>query len=110
MQTFAVPFVQTQADKRRSEAVKTAEASRSKTKTPDFVREGLGACRTVGDPDDFTNGDTRGIAGREARNRARAVCRTCPFAEECLTWAQATYRDGVFGGEWLISGRMTGKV
>lgn len=110
MHTIRIPLVVTQEDKRRAAVVRSAEEGRIKTKTPDFVREGLGACRNSPiDPDNFTNDDTRGASGREARNLARAVCRTCPFAEGCLPWAMESGLSGIFGGEWLRAGRMVGK-
>ncbi len=110
MRAIHVPMIRTPEDKRRGAAVKSAEEKRGTTvRTPTFVREGRGACRDAGDPDDFTNDDTRGAAGREARARARAVCGDCPFAAQCLPWAKATNRSGIFGGEWLIAGKETSK-
>jgi hypothetical protein len=104
MHTVSVPFVQTRADIRRARKVRIAEENRKGSITPDFARQGLGLCRTEGDPDDFTNSETRGSEGNEARRRAKAVCHECPFAEQCLTWGTGTSRTGIFGGVWLSSG------
>jgi hypothetical protein len=70
---------------------------------PDFVSEGLGRCRTVGNADDFTE-DTRRANGYMRRARAAAVCEECPFAIECLVDGQTRKLSGVFGGQWLVSG------
>lgn len=105
MQAIHVPFFESPADKKRAAAIRSAEEKREAAAgTPAFFRDGLGVCRSVGDPDDFTNDDTRGIAGREARARAAGICGSCPFAVECLRWAMETSQTGVFGGEWLRGG------
>jgi hypothetical protein len=105
MHAIRVPFFESPADKKRAAVVRSAEENyRATGRTPRFMAEGLGACRTAGDPDDFTNDDTRGIAGREARARAAGICASCPFSGECLRWATETSQTGVFGGEWLRSG------
>jgi hypothetical protein len=105
MQAIHVPFFESRQDKARARVIKSAEENRSDpTRTPAFFRDGLGACRTTGNPDDFTNDDTRGAEGRAARARAAAVCDSCPFSGECLRWAMETSQTGVFGGEWLRTG------
>jgi hypothetical protein len=110
MHTIRIPLVVTPEDRKRAAFVKSAEEGRITAKTPDFMREGNGRCRTVGDPDDFLNDDTRGQSGRDARNRARAVCRSCPFMMDCRAWAEASKQTGIFGAEWFRAGLPIGKV
>lgn len=83
-------------------------AERPKFEVPEFLGFGHGRCAKVGDPDDFTETSTRrdGIAARE---RAKAVCRSCPFEEECLAWAESSGQDGVWGGVWLKGGKPANK-
>ena len=100
----SVPIVVTPEDKARAAFIRTSEEeARGKPRTPMFMRDGLGRCRKVGNPDDFTNRDYR-IEGRRARERARAVCNECPFAKECLAFNMETDGTGIFGGQWLIAG------
>lgn len=55
------------------------------------------ACR-VGDPDLFFPAGTEGPSARQIEE-AKAVCRRCPVAEACLTYAfTARIGDGIFGG------------
>lgn len=75
---------------------------------PAFVIEGKGRCRSVGDPDDFTE-DTLRISGYVRRANAYAVCAGCPFSGECLADGIARQLSGVFGGEWLRDGVMQEK-
>jgi transcription factor WhiB len=105
MQAIHVPLIETKADKRRAAAVKSAEENFVRKETPRFFVEGLGACRTGGDPDDFTD-QTRRKSGYEARARAGIVCGACPFSVECVAWAIDSGQTGVFGGEWLREGKV----
>jgi transcription factor WhiB len=107
MQTMRVPLIMTVADRRRAEAVKAAEVRAKAAKTPDFIRDGLGACGQAKNADDFTHDARRSKADFAARARAAALCARCPFAAECLPWAEATEQTGVFGGEWLTKGKRT---
>lgn len=65
---------------------------------PPFLAKGEGLCATVepGKRDDFTN-ESRQLAGRAARDRARAVCDACPFRRECFEWAYETEQEGMYG-------------
>ena len=106
MQTFKVLVVQTEEDKRRAEAVRSAEAERKRASALPFFFSGDDLpCKTHPTPDDFTETGVQSY-GRRARARAKAACGGCPFPVECLTWAVETGQSGVFGGEWLIGGRI----
>lgn len=105
MQTFRVPTVVTPADRARAEVVRQAEVKARAAKMPEFLRNGLGACGEADGADDFTD-DTRRNSGWEARARAAAKCGACSFSSECLPWAVASEQSGVFGGEWLIKGKV----
>lgn len=109
MKTVQVPLVVTTEDRKRQKYVIIAEAKARGIKTPDFMIDGLGLCAKVGDPDDFTNTETRYAGAVAARERAKAICRTCPFAEECLQRGLDTNETGVYGGEYLIKGRRSVK-
>ncbi|GAA2540330.1 WhiB family transcriptional regulator [Pseudonocardia hydrocarbonoxydans] len=55
------------------------------------------ACRDV-DPEIFFPTGVGVVADRQAV-RAKEVCRRCPVAPECLSWAQVhASADGVWGG------------
>ncbi|GAB3483669.1 WhiB family transcriptional regulator [Nocardiopsis coralliicola] len=61
----------------------------------DWVRSG--ACRSY-DPELFFPVSSAGPAS-ESTDLAKAVCRSCPVAQECLQWAlRAGEADGVWGG------------
>jgi hypothetical protein len=100
---FTTPLIITKEDKKRTEEIRVAEERARRLRTPEFVRMGKGACGTAANADDFTD-DTRRASGWEARARAAAHCRACPFSSECLPWAIETEQSGVFGGEWLRKG------
>lgn len=102
MQTFKSLIVQTPEDKRRARAVKSAEENHQPSDIPSWF--GFGKCAKEGSPDDFAN-DTNRMDGKLARARAKAVCRTCPFMDECFGWGQSAGMSGVFGAQWLRSGR-----
>ena len=104
MQVINTIPLKTTEDKKRAARVRISEKDRSgEIRTPDFFNDGEGLCRTHPTPDDFTETNTY-TDGRMARERAKAVCRECPFRIECLAWARATGQSGVFGAEWLILG------
>ena len=106
MQAIHVPTFIAPEHKRRAAEVKSAEEKWSAAmRTPDFIRQGLGACAAAENMDDFTNDSQRGKAGMYARQRAAVLCSRCPFAAECLPWAEATEQSGVFGGVWLVNGK-----
>lgn len=63
---------------------------------PAFLADGAGDCATWPYPDDFT-AEGRTAAGRAAQERAKAVCRACPFRVGCLEWAERTNQEGVYG-------------
>lgn len=74
---------------------------------PEFIADGLGRCRQLPDTekDNFTE-DSRRLYGKDARARARSVCRMCEFESECLQYGKDAGLDGVYGGEWLIRGNV----
>ncbi len=104
MKTMIVPMIMTGEDKARAKAVAIAEAQARGIKTPDFMRDGLGACARQGDPDDFVNDETRTLAAAAARARAAAVCAVCPFTADCLRRGMETHETGVYGGVFLRGG------
>lgn len=61
----------------------------------DWVR--YGECRRY-DPELFFPVSSVGPGGSDAE-LAKAICRSCPVRQECLTWAlRAGEADGVWGG------------
>ena len=72
---------------------------------PTFAMGGDGLCSTARQPDDFTE-TARNVEGRAARRRAATICSYCPLKRECLRWGVKHRADGVFGGEWLINGKI----
>lgn len=105
MNIVHTPFIVTKQDKRRAHAVRSAEENFVRKEAPRFFVYGNGACKDAGNLDDFTEGSRR-IHGKTARQRAAVVCRACPFTADCLAWAITSKQTGVFGAEWLQSGRV----
>jgi WhiB family transcriptional regulator, redox-sensing transcriptional regulator len=64
---------------------------------PAFLAEGRGACAGDDLPDDFTE-DGDGAAQQHMRERARSVCKGCPFRPDCDEWATRTHQQGMWGG------------
>lgn len=64
---------------------------------PPFLADGTGACAGDPAPDDFTEDRHRRIY-RDLRERARRVCKSCPFEIQCREWALATGQQGMYGG------------
>jgi hypothetical protein len=90
-------------DKKEAARVAKSERDRNPTPLPDFLRNGLGRCRTVGDPDWFVATETS-FDHQAARTMAGDVCAECPFRFDCLQWAVLTKATGVWGGELLFDG------
>lgn len=106
MQAIRIPMFITPEDRERAAVVAESEKqARSRPRTPEFIRQGLGACAKAENADDFTEDGRRGRAPYEARARAAAKCRVCPFSDECLPWAIGSEQSGVFGGVWLRKGK-----
>jgi len=72
---------------------------------PAFAMSGQALCPTTRRPDDFTE-TARNIDGQRARRRAATICSYCPLKDVCLPWGVEHRANGVFGGEWLIDGRI----
>ncbi|MGW2189964.1 WhiB family transcriptional regulator [Streptomyces sp. NPDC001667] len=56
-----------------------------------------GACRTE-EPDLFFPSGG-GSSAQAQTERAKAVCRCCPVADQCLAWALDNEEHGVWGGQ-----------
>lgn len=42
----------------------------------------------------------------DKREAAKNVCATCPIITDCLNYGLATKADGVWGGRWMVNGRI----
>lgn len=75
----------------------SGDITRGRAEYPQFLRYGEGRCAERGNRDDFTEANVRARTARAARERAKAVCRACPFRAPCLAWAVETKQEGVYG-------------
>jgi WhiB family redox-sensing transcriptional regulator len=66
----------------------------------DLTWQHRGACRSI-DIDVFVPTGERGPSARAAVDTAKAICRRCPVADQCLTWALDV------GDDWAILGGTT---
>jgi WhiB family redox-sensing transcriptional regulator len=58
-----------------------------------------GVCRVESIPVDvFFPGERTDIEANNNRRRAKAACRRCPVAMECLDYAINTQQEGIWGG------------
>jgi WhiB family redox-sensing transcriptional regulator len=66
---------------------------------PDFFKEGDPPCAST-DPEAFFPQDREGgrIASYYNESGAKAVCKTCPYMIECLTYAVKNSEIGIWGG------------